>query len=239
MKRLLLSMAAFGTAFSTFARGVEWFTSVHDALEKAQAEDKIVLLDFTGSDWCIWCQRLKGEILDTAEFAAFAKVNLVMVEVDFPNNKPLSAEQRAANDDLAAKYNIQGYPTLILLDRWGKQVGKAGYVHGGPKPFIERLEKIPGIRHVDPNAKPQSGAATIAAPRVPAPPQYGDLALKGISGAAGDRLALINNQTLSVGETAKVKVRDARVDVTCKEIREDSVLIVVDGKVTELKLSRK
>ena len=239
MKRWLLGLFAFTLAFPIMAEGVEWFTSLQTALEKAQAEDKIVLLDFTGSDWCIWCQRLKSEIFDTAEFATFAKANLVMVEVDFPNGKQLSAEQQAANDSLARKYGIDGYPTLILLNRFGQQVAKGGYVRGGPKPFIERLEKVPGIKHVDSAAKAPSTTAKGTAPATPpAPrgPDYGDLTLKGISGAGNQRLAIINNQSLAPGETAKVKVRDSRVDVTCKQILENSVVIVVDGKETELKL---
>ena len=212
-------------------------TDAHAALDKAQAEDKIVLLDFTGSDWCIWCQRLKAEIFDTPEFAAFAKTNLVLVEVDFPNHKPLSPEQQAANAKLAETYHINGYPTLILLDRWGHQVGKAGYMHGGPKPFIELLEKVPGIHHVDLTGKaPAPAAAAKPAPQVPAPPSYGELTLKGVSGVGAQRLAMINNKSLAVGETAKVKVRDTRIDVTCKVILDDSVVIEIEGKVTELKL---
>src|SRR5579859_5505708 len=109
MKRWLLGLFAFTLAFPIMAEGVEWFTSLQTALEKAQADDKIVLLDFTGSDWCIWCQRLKSEIFDTPEFATFAKANLVMVEVDFPNRKPISNDQLAANEALAKKYNIDGY----------------------------------------------------------------------------------------------------------------------------------
>ena len=237
MKRWLLTIALLALTLPVFAGGVEWLTSARTALEKAQAEDKIVLLDFTGSDWCIWCQRLKAEIFDTPEFAAFAKVNLVMVEVDFPSHKKLSPDQQAANDKLAEKYHISGYPTLILLDRWGKQVGKAGYVHGGPNPFIQLLEKVPGIRHVDVAAKtPAAAPATNTAPPVPPPPQYGNLTLNGISGAPGQRLALINNQTFAAGESAKVKVRDARVEVTCKQILENSVVVVFNGKETELKL---
>ena len=246
MKRWLLGSFAFALALPVLAEGVEWFTSLQTALEKAQAEDKIVLLDFTGSDWCVWCQRLKGEIFDTPEFATFAKANLVMVEVDFPNRNQLSAEQQAANDSLAQKFGIRGYPTLILLDRWGKQVGKGGYVRGGPKPFIDLLEKVPGIKHVDLAAKSPSVSAKAAASSVkgaapatpPAPrgPEYGDLTLKGISGAGNQRLAILNNQTFATGETARVKVRDTRVEVTCKQILENSVVVVVDGREIELKL---
>ncbi len=71
------------------------------------------------------------------------------------------------------------------------------------------------------------------------PELYPELALKVISGAPGHRMAQINNQTLMVGESGKVRVRDTKVEVVCKEIREDSVLITVDGKPMELKLGAK
>ena len=71
------------------------------------------------------------------------------------------------------------------------------------------------------------------------PNYYAALALKAISGAPGDRMAMINGETFAVGDTAKVRVRDTRVAVVCKEIREDSVLITVDGKPCELKLGAK
>jgi protein disulfide-isomerase len=61
--------------------------------------------------------------------------------VDFPNKKKLSAEQQKANDALAAKYEIKGYPTLIILDSDGKKVAQMGYVKGGPKAFIAEFEK--------------------------------------------------------------------------------------------------
>jgi protein disulfide-isomerase len=64
------------------------------------------------------------------------------VEVDFPVKKKLSAEQKKANDALAKKYNIQGYPTIIVLDDQGKKIGELDYAPGGPKPFIARLEKL-------------------------------------------------------------------------------------------------
>ena len=61
------------------------------SMDKASAEHKVVLLDFTGSDWCGWCKRLKAEVFDQPEFAEFAQANLIMVEVDFPRNKPETA----------------------------------------------------------------------------------------------------------------------------------------------------
>jgi len=120
----------------------EWITDAAKAQEQAKKENKLVLLDFTGSDWCGWCIKLKNEVFDKKEFKEYADKNLVLVEVDFPRKKEQSAEQKKANRELAQKYGIRGYPTIIVLDGAGKQVGELGYMKGGPEPFIAELKKL-------------------------------------------------------------------------------------------------
>src|SRR3954465_4955013 len=93
-----------------------WGENYEKALEQAKAENKLVLMDFTGSDWCGWCIKLNKEVFSTPEFAEYAKKNLVLVEVDFPNKKPQSAELKKANEALQEKYKIEGYPTVIVLN---------------------------------------------------------------------------------------------------------------------------
>ena len=119
---------------------VTWMTDVTKATELAKKDSKLVMLDFTGSDWCGWCIKLDKEVFSTPEFKEYAAKNLVLVEVDFPHKKVLSAELTKANQSLQKKYKIQGYPTIIVLNAEGKQVGELGYGPGGPKPFIEKLE---------------------------------------------------------------------------------------------------
>jgi thioredoxin-related protein len=247
MKPLLICLSLMLAIIQNCGAEVEWLTDLHAAMDKASAENKVILLDFTGSDWCGWCKRLKAEVLDQPEFAAFAKANLVMVEVDFPRNKPQTPEEHEANAALARTYNIRGYPTIVLIDSLAHEVGRTGYRPGGPPAFIAELEKVPGIRHVDATpavadtreVAPTAHAQPVLLPTaVTIPMHYGELTLKGVSGSKDRRMALINNETLMVGETAKIKVHDARVEVTCNEIRDDSVLITVGGKQQELKLGQ-
>jgi thioredoxin-related protein len=247
MKRLLMSLFFLHITFATIGAELEWLTDLPTALAKAREEKKVVMLDFTGSDWCGWCMRLKREILDQPAFAAFAKENLIAVEVDFPEHKAQSPALKEANEKLARTYGVKGYPTLIFLSAEGQVVATSGYEEGGPGPFIAGLEKIPGMRHVDLPQPAKQEAQEPEIPRkpvafVPIPPavatRYSQLALKGISGSKDRRMALINNETLMAGEKARVKVQDTQVEVLCKEIREDSVLIVVDGKQVELKLGQ-
>src|SRR5438552_7159697 len=95
-----LSFALLALAGSS-ARAAEWLTDLPAAQAAAKAENKIVLLDFTGSDWCGWCIRLRNEVFSKPEFDAYANDNLVLVEVDFPRQKSQSAALKQANRVLA------------------------------------------------------------------------------------------------------------------------------------------
>lgn len=121
------------------AEGAGWTTDYKAALEQAKADDRRVFLFFTGSDWCGWCKRLNREILSTPEFNKFADDKLVLVELDFPRSKTQTADVKAQNAELAQRFKIRGYPTIIVLDSSGKKVGQLGYQKGGPAPFIEAI----------------------------------------------------------------------------------------------------
>ena len=118
-----------------------WTTDYAKAVEQAQTEDKAILLDFTGSDWCGWCMKMKKETLDTPAFKEYAAKNLVLVEVDFPHNKPQSEKVIAQNQKLSQKYKADGFPTFIILSKGGKEQGRqVGYLEGGPSAFIAELK---------------------------------------------------------------------------------------------------
>lgn len=119
-----------------------WLTDHAKALEKAKNEKKTVLINFSGSDWCGWCIKLDREVFSQPAFKEYAKKNLVLLEVDFPRRKSLPAQLKKQNKELAKKYNIDGYPTIIILDSSGKQIGTLGYMGGGPSHFIAAIEKL-------------------------------------------------------------------------------------------------
>ncbi|MGC9035775.1 MAG: thioredoxin family protein [Verrucomicrobiia bacterium] len=139
MKKLILTVALFGFVFSLFS--AEWLTDLEKALEQAKKEKKIVLINFTGSDWCGWCIKFKKEVLSTDEFAKYADKNLVLVELDFPAKKPQSEELKKKNKELQKKYSVNGFPTFVALNADGKEIGRQiGYSEGGPAPFINKIE---------------------------------------------------------------------------------------------------
>ena len=142
VKSLLLA-ALCASILATAARAeLNWLTDPKVAQAEAKQANKLVMLDFTGSDWCGWCIRLKKEVFSKPEFQEYANKNLVLVEIDFPKGKTQARELAQQNMQLASRYSVQGFPTLIVLDANGKKVGELGYVEGGPTAFIDELEKL-------------------------------------------------------------------------------------------------
>jgi protein disulfide-isomerase len=128
------------TAVAEKIQELSWITNLEEGIAKAKAENKTVLVNFTGSDWCGWCIKLKGEVFSKKEFADYAGSSLVLVELDFPQRKAQSEEVKTYNRKVLEKYGVQGFPTIILINGDGKQLGKTGYQQGGPLAYIEHLK---------------------------------------------------------------------------------------------------
>jgi thioredoxin-related protein len=114
----------FLTVFS-FNSTIEWTTDFSKAITEASAKNKYILLNFSGSDWCGPCMKLKKEVLDSEEFLNFAETKLVLVRADFPRSKKnkLSPELTKHNENLAEKYNKEGkFPLTVLIDGEGNVV---------------------------------------------------------------------------------------------------------------------
>lgn len=119
-----------------------WTSDYDAALKQSAKEGRPVLLDFTGSDWCIWCHRLDAEIFDQPAFREYAKQSLILVEVDFPQHKKLSKELITQNFSLQAEFHVEGYPTIVVVDSKGKELGRLGYMEGGAKTFVRSLQRL-------------------------------------------------------------------------------------------------
>ena len=119
-----------------------WHTSWEDAVVEARQNNKPILVDFTGSDWCGWCKKLKREVFDTDQFKMWAASNVVLLEIDFPHNRKLAPSVEAANQKLAQKYGVKGFPTIMFVDAGGKALGKMGYEEGGPAVWTGKADPI-------------------------------------------------------------------------------------------------
>ena len=119
---------------------LNWESNLEQAIEQAKKENKAVLVNFTGSDWCIWCKRLSSEVFQQEAFKNYADDNLVLVMLDFPRNIQQSAETQAYNRNLAQKYGIQGFPTILIFNSQGKMIAQTGYQPGGPEKYVEHIK---------------------------------------------------------------------------------------------------
>jgi protein disulfide-isomerase len=141
--RLILAVTAIAglTAVSAQVQ-FSWLTDYKEAQQQAKMNNKLLLLDFTGSDWCGWCIKLRREVFSKPEFERYATKNLILMEVDFPRGKEQTGSVRLQNERLAQLYGVEGFPTIIVLNPEGKKVGELGYIEGGPSAFIAELEKL-------------------------------------------------------------------------------------------------
>ncbi len=146
MKLIRFALLAFfcGLLFPAAARAeANWTTDFAKAQAQAKAENKLLLLDFTGSDWCGWCKLMEKEIFSQPAFADYASKNLVLVRLDFPRTTPITPEVKTQNYSLAQKFGIRGFPTIVMLNGDGKPLALLGYTAGGPEVFISELKQVP------------------------------------------------------------------------------------------------
>jgi len=146
---IALLLVSFTAIFAVTEDEVEkeeltWQVNLEEAIEIAAKSNKTIFIDFTGSDWCGWCFKLDDEVFEQTEFIKYAKENLVMVKLDFPKSIPQSEETKAYNRSILEKFKVQGFPTIILLDKEGKEINRTGYQRGGALNYVEHLKKLIG-----------------------------------------------------------------------------------------------
>jgi len=123
-----------------------WVNNLEQAEQKAQKEHKLIILNFSGSDWCGPCIRMHKEIFDSENFRQYANDNLIMVNADFPRMKKnqLPKDQQKSNDILADKYNAEGnFPYTLFLDSNGKVIYTwKGFYNKGAESFTEEVKQL-------------------------------------------------------------------------------------------------
>jgi len=119
-----------------------WLDDYDAALAQAAAEDKLVVMDFSGSDWCGWCRRLDEEVFSTEAFRRGAAGRYVLLMVDTPRDKSLLTPKAAEeNPKLVRKFGVEGFPSVVVVDKRGEEVCRLGYERGGPERYLERLDE--------------------------------------------------------------------------------------------------
>lgn len=136
MKTLIASMLLL------FASTTVWTNDLGRAKLMAQEQNKKILLNFSGSDWCGPCIMLKKKAFSTQEFEALANEKLILMRADFPRLKKnrLPANETQKNEVLAEKYNPQGkFPLTLLLNVNGEVLKEWDGFDGNSKAFLASL----------------------------------------------------------------------------------------------------
>jgi len=147
-KALILLLLIVGSA-TIEAQELTWHNNLDKAMEISKKSKKPLLMFFTGSDWCGWCIRLQNEVLKTPEFAAWAKENVVLVELDFPRRTPQDEAIKTQNAQIQQTFQVRGYPTIWIVNATKKdgqvnfeKLGSTGYVAGGPTAWLAGANNI-------------------------------------------------------------------------------------------------
>ena len=131
------------TAAAPVVANPTWNTTWDAAVAESKRTSKPILLNFTGSDWCGWCIKLKEEVFETPAFKAWAAKKVVLLEVDFPRHSPQPDNVKARNQELAQKFGVSGYPSIFFSNSKGEPLGpRFGYAEGGPEAWTKQAEQV-------------------------------------------------------------------------------------------------
>ncbi len=133
----LSAAALVSTAFAKAPEG--WHTDVDAGIALAKKEGKSVMLEFTGSDWCPPCIMMNKQVFSKDEFFKTASKDFILVHIDFPKADEKLKEK---NKPHAEKYEVEGFPTVILLDAEGKEFDRfLASTYPDVKPFLAHLKE--------------------------------------------------------------------------------------------------
>jgi thioredoxin-related protein len=121
-----------------------WVADYDEALRLAKESGKDLLVDFTGSDWCGWCIKLDKEVFSQEAFIASAPNDFILCKLDYPQGAEAKAKvpNPERNQELSERFEIQGFPTILLLTNEEEVIAQTGYMAGGPEAYLPHLAEI-------------------------------------------------------------------------------------------------
>lgn len=134
----VLCLPCASTQAESSSTSLKWYDNYDTAVSASRTSGKPLVMFFTGSDWCVWCKKLDNEVLETPEFAQVAGDQFIFLMLDFPR-KQTNDKLTAQNKQLQTRFDVKGFPTLVILDDQQKLIGTVGYRTGGPKAYAENL----------------------------------------------------------------------------------------------------
>lgn len=144
MKKIVSSLVVLCCLFVAAVHGdnIRWLDDYEQAVNESKSTSKPILLLFTGTGWCAYCDKLEEEVLTTPDFARAVGNKFIFVKINYPTPDNLSPKLAAQHKQLQDKYDIRGFPSVILIDSQQKQMGQTGYRSGGGQSYAQHLQKI-------------------------------------------------------------------------------------------------
>ena len=160
--KMVVAAMCMAAAVSSYAAKVSksvpkgWSEDFAAAQQTAQKENKLILLAFSGSDWCGWCVKMDKEVYSDKKFINKAKEKFVLVMIDTPRNKEILTKlAQRQNPKLTAKYSVRGFPCSVVVKPNGEEVKRfGGYQKGGPEAFLEKLNEVAKSQQASAPAQP-------------------------------------------------------------------------------------
>ncbi|MCE2982434.1 MAG: thioredoxin family protein [Parachlamydia sp.] len=121
--------------------GVNWLTHYPEAVKQSQSSGKPIVVLFTGTNWCPACMKLEKEVLKKPEFAGAVGSRFIFLKAEFPDSSAESV-QASPYYSLLERYNIETFPTLVIIDAKGQRLNTVGYQAGGPSHYINKMMQM-------------------------------------------------------------------------------------------------
>lgn len=138
----LLLASSRGLAQEEAEKPSPWTEDYAAAVKQARAEDKDLLVVFTGTDWIEICQVFHDEILTAPDFLEAASEHFVFVKLEFPRDNRLPRGLAQQNQLLRDAYRVRGFPTVVLTDPDGRPFGLNGYQPVTPAQYAGQMLSI-------------------------------------------------------------------------------------------------
>ena len=149
IKNILFALFVFSITIGISQENNGWLIDYEKVYEESIKKNKPIMANFTGSDWCGWCKKLKKAVFDTETFQNWAAENVILFELDYPRRTPQAPAIKEQNRQLQQTFRsvVRGYPTVLIFDierdydegqkkADGIKIhGKMGYM-GDPNSFI-------------------------------------------------------------------------------------------------------
>ncbi len=114
-------------------------------MSESASTGKPVLVNFTGSDWCKWCTKLKSDVFETDPFRQWAQKNVVLLTLDFPQKTQQNPEVQKQNAELQQRYGVNSFPSVLFLNSQGKVLGRLGYM-SDPLDWTRKADDVLSIQ---------------------------------------------------------------------------------------------